>query len=184
MDTGSRNLGDFAARVGTTLEQLYQDNRGLKATERHLRPETILNYHLASSTPDWSTWKWALHKYNSETHDPDYVKKVLRYYDAVNKRWPEDSIRRQPLVAIVIRRLASCCEDAAIQMRSSIKELSSLPVNEWHANCSPPMHSNYRRTTRCFGNDRSGRGCECSWPLRWRYRVAMALRRTVPFRSR
>src|SRR5215813_1073499 len=85
-----QSLSTFANGHGTTVENLRMLNPKIKGRERLLRPETQLTYQVTK--PVWGPWELALHNYNSETRDPDYVKKILRYYEAIKKRWSADSI--------------------------------------------------------------------------------------------
>jgi len=86
-------LSKFADKHGTTVENLTALNPQLKGKETALRVGAKLAYQ--ETKPVWSTWERAVHNYNSETTDPNYGKKVGRYYEAIKKRWSERSTERQ-----------------------------------------------------------------------------------------
>jgi hypothetical protein len=81
------NLGDFAGKVGTTLEQLYQDNPGLKKIENRLPATRTIFYHKAKEVPgEWYPWDYAAaSRYN--VGDSRYKEKVERNYTKILKKW-------------------------------------------------------------------------------------------------
>ena len=87
-----QSLSKFAEEHETTVENLEMLNPTIKGKEKSLQPGKLI---YQKTKPVWSPWEWAVHNYNSEKTDPNYVKKVLRYYEAIKKRWSQDSTVRQ-----------------------------------------------------------------------------------------
>lgn len=88
-----QSLSKFAQKHGTTVENLEMLNPRIKGKERSLRPRILLSYQ--QTKPVWSSWQQAIHNYNSETTAPHHGQKVQRYYEAIKKRWSQDSTTRQ-----------------------------------------------------------------------------------------
>jgi len=103
------NLTDFARAVGNTVEELMQQNKDKfkDGDPRKLQDTTPLSYYQAKlkTVPvawfDWgqdANWgKAILPRYNSTNPsrgDPKYVEKVKKLYDAIKKRWSENSTER------------------------------------------------------------------------------------------
>ena len=85
-----RNLTNFAPAVGTTLDELYNENPELRDKNMKLYPWTRLKYHKASLVPVWRDMDNSLHQYNVNG-DPNYLNEVMNRYKAIQKRHGENT---------------------------------------------------------------------------------------------